>query len=323
VAPLIWVFGEIVPKSIFQQRADVITPKVIFILKGASVLFFPLLIIFTTMTRILTRIVRGKQEKSLFTLREEIDLMRQMDSGSGDIHAMEKDMIRRTFAYGKTRAREIMIPYVDVSSVKNTAVCREALDIAGKDGGHPMIPVYSGRVDKVVGQIHTMDLLGEPNDTPIRSFIKPVRFVYGSKRLEKLLEAFRTDGDRIAIVVDEFGSAEGLVSMKDIIERIVGDMESHQEAPLGGTRTQKDVSKVQDGVYQVNPRIDLVALNQATGVQLPNTGHYETLSGFLLEQFGDIPTKGAVCEHEGTTFEVEQCSNKRIQSVKITLPASG
>lgn len=321
VAPLIWVFGEIVPKSIFQQRANVLTPKVIYVLKAASIIFFPLLIIFTTMTRLLTRIIKGKEEKSMFTLREELDLIMQMDGTGGDISATEKEMIRRTFDYGQSKVREIMIPYVDVSSVSNTATCRETLNMAGKNG-HPLIPVFDERIDRVVGQVKTMDLLGEADDTPIKSFIKSIRFIYGSKKLEELLTEFRRDGDRIAVVVDEFGGAEGLISMKDIVERIVGDIEHEHAIPHSGDKMVHDVVKLDDGSFYINPRLDIAALKQVTGVDLNNvSGSFETLSGFLLEQFGDIPSKGASCEHDGVKFTVETCSDKRIESVHVALTA--
>lgn len=320
VAPLIWVFGEIVPKSIFQQRADVLTPKVIYILKGASILFFPLLIIFTTMTRILTRLVKGKEEKSMFTLREELDLILQMDSGGGDISQVERQMIRRAFDFGQTRVRDVMIPYGDVSSVPNSATCRSALDMAGREG-HPLIPVYDGRLDRVVGQVQTMDMLGENDTTPIKSFIRPIRFVYGSKKLEELLDDFRRDGDRMAIVVNEFGGAEGLISLLDIVERIVGDIEHEHAIPHTSERLTRDVTKDENGAFLVNPRLDLVALKQATGVVLPS-GSYETLSGFLLEAFGDIPAQGAELEHDGMRFVMARVGDKRIEQVRIE-PAAG
>ncbi len=319
VAPLIWIFGEIVPKSIFQQRADVLTPKVIFILKGASIIFFPILVFFTTLTKLLTKMV-GKKEKNPFTLREELDLMLQMDGSDSDISAMEKNMIRRTFDYGRTQARDIMIPYLEVSTVANTTSCRETLNVAG-ESAHPLIPIYDGRVDRVVGQINTMDLLGQPDDTPIKSFIKPIRFIYGSKKLEDLMEQFRKDGDRMAIVVDEFGSAEGLVTMKDIVERIVGYYEDEHGVAHHSDRVDQEIVKIKDGEYLVNGRLTLMALKQVTGIDLESgQNNYETLSGFLLEQFGDIPTHGNTCEFEGNRFTVEGCNDKRIEVVRINLP---
>lgn len=257
----------------------------------------------------------------MFTLREELDLILQMDGTGGEISAVTKRMLRRTFDYGQTRAREIMVPYVNVSSVSNAATCRETLNMAGQKG-HPLIPVYDGRVDRVVGQVNTMDLLGEADEKPIKSFIKPIRFVYGSKQIESLLDSFRRDGDRIAVVVDEFGGAEGVVGMQDIVERIVGDIENEHAVPHGGDRVSRDIILVKDGEYRIDPRIDPVALKQATGVQLPTDGnHYETLSGFLLEQFGDIPAPGESWEGDGVRFTVETCSEKRIESVRLFIAA--
>ncbi|MBF0187930.1 MAG: HlyC/CorC family transporter [Magnetococcales bacterium] len=318
VAPLIWVFGEIVPKSIFQQRADQLTPKVIYVLKFCSYLFFPLLIIFTTMTKLLTKLV-GKAEKNPFTLREELDMMLQMD-GEGDILPMEKDMLRRAFAYGQTKVREVMVPYIDVSSVRNDATVGETLEIASHHG-HPLIPVYTDRVDRVVGQINTMDLLGEQSNATVKNYIKPIRFVYGSKSLEDLLKEFRGHGDRMAIVVDEFGSAKGLVTLKDLVERIVGEIESGHQKPSETDSGAQDIEQVDSKTYLLNPRLGLTALYNETGIQLPETGHYETLSGFLLERFGDIPAVGSEFTHDGITFVVVDRSSKRIERVRAELPS--
>ncbi len=148
-APLIWVFGEIVPKSIFQQKADTITPKIIFILNGASYLFYPILIVFTAVTRLLTHLLGAKGETP-FTLKKEIDIMLSMPSTGGDVLPEEKTMIRRMFNFGETKVRDIAIPLIDVIAIPTTMTCTEANKIAW-ECSHIRLPVFKGQVYQVVG----------------------------------------------------------------------------------------------------------------------------------------------------------------------------
>jgi CBS domain containing-hemolysin-like protein len=164
---LIWVFGEIVPKSVFQQRADKIAPRAIFVLKFCSYLFYPILIVFSFFARLLGRLLGGgKDAQNTFTLREEIKTMMQMSATEGDIEPIEQDMIRRLFNFGETTAHEVMMPLIDVAMVERSATCSEARKVA-TETSHARIPVYLERVDQVVGVIDTLELLGVAQDEPI------------------------------------------------------------------------------------------------------------------------------------------------------------
>ena len=132
VAPLISVFGEIVPKSIFQQRADVITPYAILILRVASIVFYPILIVFTALARLLTRIFGDGEKRNPFTLREEIMAMMGMASSETDIEPSEQSLIRRVFDFGETAAADIMVPLIDVIGIDHGASTGEAIPSGGK-----------------------------------------------------------------------------------------------------------------------------------------------------------------------------------------------
>ena len=227
VAPLIWVFGEIVPKSVFQQRADTITPKAIFILRFASIVFFPILIVFTFLTRLFTRLF-GKSE-SPFTLREEIIMMLQMPAQEGGIEPVETTMIRRMFQFSSATVQDVMVPLIDVMAVDHSISCREATSTAAAKA-HVRLPVFQERVDRVVGILHTLDLLGVDPDQPIEPYIRPARYVPSSKGIKDLLMELRRDGDVVAVVVDEFGGAEGIVTIEDIMEEVVEEIQDEYDA---------------------------------------------------------------------------------------------
>jgi putative hemolysin len=318
VAPLIWVFGEIVPKSVFQQRADTLTPRAIFVLRFCSYIFYPILLIFSFLARFLGRLFGGRQNgQNPFTLREQIQTMMQMSAGEGDIEPMEKDMIRRLFNFGETTAHEVMMPLIDVAVIERSANCGDARSLAIKHS-HARIPVCEERVDRIVGVLDTLELLGVPAETPIENFIKDVSYVPASKSIQDLLLGMREGGEQITIVVDEFGGAEGIVSIEDILEEVVEDIQDEydtEEPEIQWIRHMKD------GSLLVNARIDIDDLCEELNIELPK-GRYATLGGFLLEKAGEIPQVGDRVEYQDTRFIVTQGGAQSIDEVKIPVKPS-
>jgi putative hemolysin len=311
VAPLIWIFGEIVPKSIFQQRADTITPRAIFLLRLAFYVFYPILAVFTLITRLLTWRF-GQQIQNPFTLREEILTMLQMPAAEGDIQPVEKNMIQRIFSFSETTAYEIMIPLIDVVAIEQGATCGEAIDLA-KNKAHIRLLVYTERVDKIVGVLNVLKLLDADAHQPIKPFVREVRFVPPSKNISELLLDLRKDGDTVAVVVDEFGGAAGLVTMEDIMEEVVEEMEDEYDS---GEKPVQWVRKISKKDYIVSARIEVDSLEEELGILLPK-GEYATLAGFLLEKSGEIPAPGTVIKSKGINFTIERSTPQAIQEVRV------
>ena len=311
VAPLIWIFGEIVPKSIFQQRANTITPRAIFLLRLFSYMFYPILTVFTLITRLLTWSSEQKTQNP-FILREEILITLHMPVAEGDIQPVEKDMIQRIFSFSETTAYEVMIPLIDVAAIEQGVTCGEAIALAHAEA-HIRLPVYAARVDKVVGVLNALELLDVEPHKPIKSFIRDVRFVPPSKDISELLLDLRKDGDTVAVVVDEFGGAAGLVTMEDIMEEVVEEMEDEYD---GDEKPAQWVRKISKKDYIVSARIEIDSLEEELGIQLPK-GKYATLAGFLLEKSGEIPAPGAVIKRKGITFTIERSTPQAIQEVRV------
>ena len=312
VAPLIWIFGEIVPKSIFQQRANTITPRAIFLLRLFSYMFYPILTVFTLITRLLTWSSGEQKTQNPFILREEILTTLQMPVAEGDIQPVEKDMIQRIFSFSETTAYEVMIPLIDVAAIEQGVTCGEAIALAHAEA-HIRLPVYAARVDKVVGVLNALELLDVEPHKPIKSFIRDVRFVPPSKDISELLLDLRKDGDTVAVVVDEFGGAAGLVTMEDIMEEVVEEMEDEYD---GDEKPAQWVRKISKKDYIVSARIEIDSLEEELGIQLPK-GKYATLAGFLLEKSGEIPAPGAVIKRKGITFTIERSTPQAIQEVRV------
>ena len=313
VAPLIWIFGEIVPKSVFQQRADVLTPVVIFVLRFFSMLFFPILVVFSFLTNVLTKIAGG-DAKNPFTLREQIVTMLQMPASSGgDIHPVEKNMIKRMFNFNETTVNDVMLPLIEVTAVEQGITCGEARKISSSKA-HVRLPVYSQRIDRIIGILHTLDLLGMEPDAPITDHIRPAVYVPGGKSIKELMIELRGEGTVVAIVVDEFGGAEGIVTIEDIMEEVVENLED--EYDLGTKQRHNLIQRIAENEYLVSARIEIDDLCNTLDIYLPK-GNYATLSGLILSRLHSIPAEGTVIKEDDITLTIHRSTEQVIQEVNI------
>jgi len=254
----------------------------------------------------------GGEIRNPFTLREEIAIMMDMSSVEGDIQPIERRMIRRVFNFGETTAVDIMVPLIDVIGVARDGTCGEARFLAVTHA-HKRLPVYDERIDRIVGTLNVLDLLQEDPNKPIDPFVRNAHFIPGSISVEDLLSDFRGGAGIMAVVVDEFGGAEGIVMLEDILEVIVGELEDEFDAP---ETTGAWVRKLGERHYLASARLRLAQLKDEIGIDLP-AGEYETLAGFLLDISRSIPRTGTVIRHENIAFTVERAYPQAIHEVRI------
>jgi putative hemolysin len=311
-APLIWIFGEIVPKSVFQQRADTLTPIVIFVLKFCSYLFYPILLVFSLLTRLLTKLAGGDQMNP-FTMREEIVTMLHMPAvADGDIQPVEQQMIRRMFNFSETTVQEVMMPLIDVVGVEKSTSCGEAKKISA-ECSHIRLPVYEKRVDRVIGILHTLDLLDVDPDQPISDYIRPAYYVPAAKSIKDLMLELRREGTVVAIVIDEFGGAEGIATIEDIMEEVVEELEDEHDT---AEEPDQFIQKIAERDYIVNARIELDELCEKLQIELP-LGNYVTLAGLILEKTRSVPSRGTIIKEQGVTLTVHKSSARAVREVRV------
>ena len=313
VAPPIWIFGEIVSKSVFQQRADVITPRAIFVLKAASYLFYPILLVFTVLTRLLSRLLGDTERRNPFTPREEIVAMMGMAAVGSDIEPAEQSMIKRVFDFGETEASEIMVPLIDVVGINAGATCGEATRLAAETA-HKRLTVYDERVDRIIGTVNTLDLLLEPANNPITPFVVEPIYIPGSHGIGDLLPIIREKSLGMAVVVDEFGGAEGIVTLEDIIEEVVGEIDDEYDVEEDPTM---HLRKLGERDYLVGARVELQTVEEELGLEFPE-GDYQTLAGFVLEIAKEIPTAGAVVTYKDIRMTIRQATAQAIQEIRVS-----
>ncbi len=313
-APLIWVFGEIVPKSIFQQKADQLTPRVVYGLRFSSFIFYPILLVFTYLSRHITK-AKTHSSRNPFILREEIILMLDTPAfEEGDIDSTEKEMIQRVFNFSETTASQAMTPLVDITAIERSTTCGEAMKTTTQYG-HIRLPVYSERIDKIEGVVNTLDMLGAANDKPIENYINPVRFVPPNRSIKDLFTDMRQAEEYTAIVVDEFGGVEGLVSLEDIMEEVVEELEDEYDSSTGKDGSWIKKNGPRD--YLVSARIEPEELVEKLDIQI-DPGDHATLAGMLLDKLSEMPDQGTIVKIDNVRFTVQRCTPRAILEIRIT-----
>ena len=175
------------------------------------------------------------------------------------------------------------------------------------------LPVYDERVDRVTGMLHVLDLLGEDEDRPIAEFIRAASYVPANKSIRDLLFDMRRDGEVVAVVVDEFGGAEGIVTVEDIVEEVVEDLQDEYDAH----EPDEDLfHKLDERDYLTSGRTELDQVSEQLGIKLP-AGHYSTVAGFILHKTGSIPPQGTRVDEGTVTLTVHRSTAQAIHEVRI------
>lgn len=284
-SPLIVLFGELIPKTVYQKNATRWAPWVAYPIHLTYWTFFPVTRLIAAYTTRLSRIVSPIEELLAGrkrTTREEIQDLLSYTKKETEIKASEKKMIRRIFDFRYSEAKHALIPLVRVEAVSESALIQEALESFERHR-HSRMPVYSGRIDNIIGILEVSDLFPASElSHPIRHYVTPALYVAETQSLEDLLKDMRREDSEMVVVVDEHGGAVGILTLEDILEEIVGEISDefdYEALPY------KEVS--QDS-WVVQARMEIQQINEVLKLDLPE-GNYETLSGFLLQQFGRIP----------------------------------
>ena len=224
----------------------------------------------------------------------------------------ERQLVSSVFDFGDTKVREVMVPRIDMAAVNVHTTPSEAVDLI-IEAGHSRVPVYDDSVDRIVGVLHAKDVLAKVvagEEFSIRQIMRGVYFVPESKKIGDLLSELRQRRIHIAIAVDEYGGTAGLVTMEDVLEELVGDIQDEFDAE------EELVRKVDDDTALVNARIRLDELNETLLIDLPE-GDADTLGGFLYESIGRVPRVGEVFGSRGLEFKIESIVRQRIDKVVV------
>lgn len=311
---LVVVFGELVPKSLALRFAEATALRVASpVLFLATIFRYPVKALTFASNLFLAPFKDSTSFSESRISEEEFKLMLEEGTKSGVIDKTEHELIESIFEFTDTTAKEVMIPRPDIVAL-NIDMPREKIIKIVLEEGYSRLPVYRDTIDNIVGVVYTKDLLGllEYRDIIImQDIVRPAYFVPETKKISQLMRELQQRKLHMAVVIDEFGGTEGLVTMEDILEEIVGEIHDEYDEVV------KDIESAADGSFLVNARTSVREFNERFKMEIPQTDEYETVSGFLHKLTGRIPDMNEEISYEGVLFTVVKKSQRRIRLVRV------
>ncbi len=313
------VFGELVPKKIGMAKAEVISFKVVSVLLFFKAAAKPFVWLLTKSTNAVSRMfgIDPNYDERTVTA-EEILMMVDVGGEKGVIEENERDMIANIFDFGDTTASEVMTHRTEVVAVENTASIDELVSLT-VETGRSRIPLFEEDIDTILGIIYVKDLLQyvgkeEVADLKLTDFMRDAYYIPEGKNLSELFEEMTSKKIQMAVVVDEYGGTAGIVTMEDILESIVGNIQDEYD------NEEEEYAQVGDNTYTVDGTMPIDEVSDLIDIELPE-GDYDTLAGLLVSELGYIPKKN---DHPTITLgrvsmTVEQVEERRISRVLIVI----
>ena len=314
VTLVILITSEIIPKVIAIRNPKAFSKRTSFALKMIYHLFYILTYPLTRFTYFLQKSSKLVKETMLIS-EDELKILADMGEEHGALQQDEREMIHSIFEFGETTVKEIMVPRTDMVSVEVNTSLTELMQLVKKK---PLsrIPVYKERIDNIVGILYIKDLLPllskrRRERLTLEKLARKPYFVPEQKKIQELLREFQKERIHMALVVDEYGGISGLVTLEDIIEEIVGEIQDEydKEVPL--------YEKIDEHTFIVNGRMSLEEINEKLQLNLPTEEGVETISGFILQLLGALPKEKDIAKYNGYQFTVEQIAKNRILKVRI------
>jgi putative hemolysin len=311
------VLGELAPKKIAIQHAEKLSFAVIGVLSGVATAFKPFISFLSWSTNAVVRLLGFDPNASEETVTEE-EILMMVDAGEekGVIEESAKDMIANVFQFNDTTVKEIMTHRTDVPAVENIESIQQEVHLAIEEG-YSRLPVYEEDLDNILGIIYVKDLLKYvgsevSKEIKVTDIMRPAYFVPDSKRCSELFAELTANRVQIAIVVDEYGGTEGIITMEDLVESIVGNIQDEYD------HEEEEISQVNDNTFTVDGTTSVDEVSDLIGEDIPE-GDYDTIAGYIIEVLGRIPSheEHPTVNLNGVSFTVEQVEDRRIAKVLV------
>jgi putative hemolysin len=314
------VIGELVPKRLALSHAEKIAGLVAAPMRIMSRVASPLIAILSVSTDAVLLVLRVRKKPDEYVTEEEIKIMMEQGTQAGVFEECEQDMVKRVLSLGDRDVNDLMTHRPDVVALDIEDTTEENWKKI-QESGHSVFPVYEHEVDNIQGIVSVKDLWAQSSasDRPdIKSLLTPALFVPEGLTVYKVLELFKQAMTHAALVIDEYGNLQGIITLHDILEAIVGDLPSLHMNGEAEAIQREDGSWLLDALLPVDKFKEIFEIEEMPG---EDKGYYDTLGGFMLVQFGQIPSSGAYFIWNGLKFEVMDMDGQRIDKV-LVLPAS-
>jgi putative hemolysin len=321
------IVGELVPKTLALTFADRFALFVARPIGWFDRFLSPIVWFVSTVSNVLVRALGGKERpKAGYLSTEELKMLVETGSEQGGIEEDEKEMIHGVIELADTKVHQVMVPRIGIRAVQVSDPIEEVLEMVVR-AGHSRVPVYEENLDNVVGILYAKDLLPflMPGAAPasqidIRALARPAAYVSETKPVDELLTEMRTNKRHIAIVVDEYGGTAGLITMEDVVEEIVGEIQDEydrEESLIEPLEEEDQIAYRLDGRVSMDDLRDLFDLSDS---EEPDEDEYDTVGGFIVHRVGRIPLPGAVVSFRDVTLRVEAAEPRRIAKVIAVRP---
>jgi putative hemolysin len=304
------VLGELAPKRLALQRAERVSLVAGPAVDRLATLARPLVWLLSRCTNLVVQLLGGDPAAARGVMTDEE--LRDLVAGHQALSADERHIVGEVFDAGKRQVREVLVPRTEVEFLPATMPIGEAATIA-EQARYSRFPVYQESYDDVIGFVHSRDLFDRRSEPGLRvgEMCRPVKFLPTSKMVLSALSEMRKDRAHLAIVLDEYGGTAGIVTLEDLVEELIGDIQDEYDEEASHPR------QLHSGELEVDGLLNLDEFAEQTGLELPD-GPYETVAGYLLAALGHLPEDGESAEVGGRTLTVTQLDGRRIARLRVS-----
>lgn len=311
---LILVFAEITPKSLAAKNSEKLSLKLSAFVYLNMLVVTPISIALSKVTNFLIKILGGDviNQESLIT-HDELKTIVNVSHKEGVLEGEEKDMITNVFNFRDSYVADVMIPRVDMVTIDVDLPYSEIINLMS-DKRFSRIPVFEGNLDNIIGILFIKDLAFFPSDYQdninLRDYLREPYFTYGFKPLKDLFQEMKANRIHLAIVIDEYGGTEGIITMEDLIEEIVGEIEDEYDSLI------KNIEIIRENEYIVNGNIRISEINELINLEL-KSDDFDTIAGFVIGLIDEIPKINEEITYENLRFIVESVEKNRVEKIRI------
>ena len=310
---VVLIFGEIVPKALFRDYGDKLVPLFFPAMKFFYTLFYPFVKFVTLLNKGLSKLLKLRTTASLAYLTRD-DLAQFLNSTAHDetFEDPQREMLEDALVFSDLEAKNIITPRTDIVAIPEDMPVQQIIELALKEG-YTRYPVYHDNIDNIIGILIIYDIIkSDKKDLIAKDIIHKPYFAPETMDADELLKEMQLKKKSMVIVVDSYGGTEGIVTIEDIIEEIVGDIEDEYDI-----EEEKDVEKIGENTWLVKGDVEVDVLIDEFDIKLPE-GDFETIAGLIIDNIKRIPVQGQYIEMEAYSIQVLQVTQMKVIKVKIT-----
>lgn len=310
---LILIFGEITPKSIAKQKSEEVSLKVSKPIKLCVFIFKPFVAIFTIISSVFIRLFGGDPKATEpFITEEELKTMVGVSEEEGVLEDVEKEMIFNVFDFADLQVKDVMVQRVDVTAVEVTGSYEDLLKII-KEDQYSRIPVYDDTIDDIIGILNVKDLIiagYKGGEFKVTEYMREPLYTFEFKKITELFNEMKKSRNHMAVVLDEYGGTVGIVTIEDLVEEIVGDIQDEYDKERDMIEVIKEDEYVVDGSARLDDISDLIGVNM-------ESEEFDSVGGLIIGELGRIPEENEEVVIDRIRFVVEEIEKNRIMKVRI------